>query len=165
MTKRSGFTLLELLVVIAIIGILAGVGLNTFPGALARARDGQRIDDARGIVAAAQQLYSEKGRYPGSSGSSSGTCLARCSSTSGANWIPELVPNYLATVPVDPKNTFSAGGQELIYYYITNGEDYCLQVSQETDATNNRNYATQRNNVWLLRFSPNGKTASICGGL
>ena len=51
MFKRlhHGFTLIELLVVITIIGILAGIGLNSFQSSQKKSRDATRKSDLRQI--------------------------------------------------------------------------------------------------------------------
>lgn len=154
---KKGFTLIELLVVISVMGILATVGLNTFPGAIAKARDSQRVDDARKIIAAVHSFFTDKDKYPPTS---SGACNPGwCDSRGGTSWIPDLVPSYLPNVPVDPKNTTPPN---LVYYYTTDGDDYCLQVSQERDASTSRNYRSNQN-PWYLRFGPYGPNGGLCG--
>lgn len=155
-----GFTLIELLIVISIIGILSAVGLTTFPGVFARARDARRIEDSRDITKALQQFYSEKGKYPPSSSTSCNP--GWCSSVSGSStWIPDLSPTYIPSVPVDPVNT--GGSPELISWYTTDSSDYCLQISQEKDATKNPNYRGYWNNTWKLRLGPYGPNGGLCG--
>lgn len=61
---QTGFTIIELLIVIAIIGILAGLVLNNFQGAQAKARDTQRRTDTNSIHAKLEEFYNEKGGYP-----------------------------------------------------------------------------------------------------
>ena len=61
---QSGFTIIELLIVIAIIGILAGLVLNNFQGAQAKARDTQRRTDINNIHAKLEEFYNEEGGYP-----------------------------------------------------------------------------------------------------
>ncbi len=68
-----GFTLLELIVVIAIIGILSVIILPSFSNALAKARDGRKVSELKGI-SAGMLLYSQQngGKYP-ASGYATGT--------------------------------------------------------------------------------------------
>lgn len=61
---QAGFTIIELLIVIAIIGILAGLVLNNFQGAQAKARDTQRRTDINNIHAKLEEFYNEQGGYP-----------------------------------------------------------------------------------------------------
>lgn len=161
---QKGFTLIELLVVIAMIGILATIGLNTFPGALGKARDAQRLDDAKKIISGVHQYYAEKGRYPPASG-----CTNWCNSGAGSaaetTWIGDLVPTYLPQVPQDPKDISSP---DLLYRYITNssGDDYCLEIHQERDASTSRNYVgtsgSGSSQIWKLKFGPLGPTGGLC---
>lgn len=61
---QSGFTIIELLIVIAIIAILAGLVLNNFQGAQAKARDTQRITDIGNIHSKLEEYYNENNAYP-----------------------------------------------------------------------------------------------------
>lgn len=61
---QKGFTIIELLIVIAIIAILAGLVLNNFQGAQAKARDTQRVTDINNIHSKLEEFYNEKGGYP-----------------------------------------------------------------------------------------------------
>lgn len=61
---QSGFTIIELLIVIAIIGILAGLVLNNFQGAQAKARDTQRRTDINNVHAKLEEFYNDNGGYP-----------------------------------------------------------------------------------------------------
>jgi len=63
-SAQKGFTIIELLIVIAIIGILAGLVLNNFQGAQAKARDTQRRTDINNIHAKLEEFYNENGNYP-----------------------------------------------------------------------------------------------------
>lgn len=61
---QSGFTIIELLIVIAIIGILAGLVLNNFQGAQAKARDVQRKTRMNSIYSKLEEYYNNNGGYP-----------------------------------------------------------------------------------------------------
>lgn len=61
---QKGFTIIELLIVIAIIAILAGLVLNNFQGAQAKARDTQRVTDVNNIHSKLEEYYNENGGYP-----------------------------------------------------------------------------------------------------
>lgn len=159
-----GFTLIELITVIAIIGVLATIGINTFPAAFAKARDSQRLDDAKKITTAVQVYYNDNNAYPPASGCNPGWCNSGAGGSSQTTWVGDLVSTYLPFIPQDPKDLSSP---DLLYYYTTSGDDYCLQVSQEKDATASRNYSSTSgsgaNQVWKLRFGPSGPAGGICG--
>jgi len=61
---QQGFTIIELLIVIAIIGILAGLVLNNFQGAQAKARDVQRRTRVNSIHSKLEEYYNNNGGYP-----------------------------------------------------------------------------------------------------
>jgi prepilin-type N-terminal cleavage/methylation domain-containing protein len=63
---QQGFTIIELLIVIAIIAILAGLVLNNFQSAQAKARDTQRITKINALHTKLEEFYNEASGYPSS---------------------------------------------------------------------------------------------------
>lgn len=61
---QRGFTIIELLIVIAIIAILAGLVLNNFQGAQAKARDTQTVTRVNAIHSKLEEFYNEANGYP-----------------------------------------------------------------------------------------------------
>ncbi|HRH24899.1 MAG TPA: prepilin-type N-terminal cleavage/methylation domain-containing protein [Candidatus Paceibacterota bacterium] len=100
----KGFTLLELLTVIAIIGLLASVVVVSINTSRTKARDSQRINDLRQIRIALELYYNENGYYPPA------PCGYDCNGYFSSNtpeWstLASYLSPYIATLPVDPKNT------------------------------------------------------------
>lgn len=81
--KKLGFTLIELLVVIAIIGILIAVGTVSYTRSVQLSRDSRRKTDLEQIRQALETYRSENSVYPDATS--------------------DLSPDYLTTVPLDPK--------------------------------------------------------------
>ncbi len=77
-TKQKGFTIVELLIVIVIIGILAAISIVAYNGVTQKARDDQRLSDARNIANAAASYNAEEGKWLTTSemAATSGTSLA-----------------------------------------------------------------------------------------
>jgi type II secretion system protein G len=120
--KSSGFTLVELLVVIAIIGLLSSVVLVSLNNSRAKARDARRITDLKQIQTALELYYDTSGQYPLPS-RGSGVWSGHCPSYGDADdYIPDLTPNYIASLPRDPKYDESY----YCYLYKSDGKDYAL---------------------------------------
>jgi len=98
-TREDAFTLIELLIVIALIGLLASaVSIAINPGKrVALANDAVRKQNFGGLANALLVYYVERGFYP-----YVGDDLM-ADSTEGPDWIPGLRPDYLKTLPKDPK--------------------------------------------------------------
>jgi prepilin-type N-terminal cleavage/methylation domain-containing protein len=120
MTKKQnkGFTLLEILLVIAAIGILAAIVLVAInPNRqIAQARNTVRQADINTIQKAVEQYLIEKGSYPngitntyreicntGSNNNTQGTVSNGCID------LRELVPDYIASIPVNPSTSTHSG--------------------------------------------------------
>lgn len=68
MSRRTdrGFTLIELLTVMLIIGILAGIAIPQFRGAVGKADAARVLSDVNTIRLAAHDHLADTGRFPGS---------------------------------------------------------------------------------------------------
>lgn len=98
--SNSGFTLIEVLVVIGMIAILASVVLVAINPArqFRQGRDLQRSSNINAILSAVGQYTADhKGTVPAAI-----TTDKKNISNSGANLCADLVPTYLAALPVDP---------------------------------------------------------------
>ena len=121
---QKGFTIIELLIVIAIIGILAGLVLNNFQGAQAKARDVQRKSRINSIYGKLEEYYNNNSGYP--DGNFTTTTLAGIDSdalkdTNGA--APTYSFQIAATTPTAPTlPTTSTSGSQFFYqaYGCTN---------------------------------------------
>ena len=95
--KPFGFSLVELLVVIAVIGILVTVASIAYGNVREKTRDSERKEELKALKAALLMYYQDYDVYP-----NPGADLMS-DSTEGVNWIPGLVPDYIRSLPKDPK--------------------------------------------------------------
>ncbi len=110
--NKKGFTLLEILLVVGIIAILAGIVIIAINPSkqLADARNAQRKSDVRAISDAIYQYTLDPGHTldnVNNGGSpavdENGTCNASSTETDVYDMQAELVPTYLADIPIDPQ--------------------------------------------------------------
>lgn len=120
---RKGFTLIELLIVIGIIAVLAAIVLVATDPAkrFAQSRDSRRAAEVYSILNAILNYTADHvGTIPSSIDSTAGTsqmlgtaasgCNVGCSpagttTTSCADLSSDLVTEYIAKIPVDPRGT------------------------------------------------------------
>lgn len=102
--RKLGFTLIELLVVVAVIGILFSVGLASYLTAQKQTRDARRKTDLLSIQQALETYRSEYGYYPDLT-----------------SWTTALAPDFISTVPTDPKTGS--------YRYVPGGGAYVATYS------------------------------------
>jgi prepilin-type N-terminal cleavage/methylation domain-containing protein len=108
--NTQGFTLIELLVVIAIIGLLSSVVLAALNQTRAKARDTQRLSQAKEIVTAIELYIADKGYAPPLGGVSncenpSSACMARDDNEGNAwNTLQSELSPYISSLPRDPKS-------------------------------------------------------------
>jgi type II secretion system protein G len=135
--RTSGFTIVELLIVIVVIAILATISVVAYAGIQVRARDSQRQQDIKQIVAALEMYYLDNGAYPNGSGST--TINSSWSTTADASWqnfVNALTP-YMGNVPRDPTSTPGGNVQAVgnyNYAYFSSGS-YCRSVAVSTRQT------------------------------
>lgn len=143
LSQSKGFTLIELLVVISIIGILSSIGLTSFSKSQSKARDAKRLSDAKEIRTALEMYQQQFNSYPNTGGG------WEYSAGWGGAMQSLQTQGFLFSLPKDPKNV---GSPELYYYYNSDRTNYCIQISQENDATSNPNYWGYWGLTWKLRY-------------
>ncbi len=107
-TKQAGFTIVELLIVIIVIGILATIAFVSYGNVTRKARDSERVADAKAIASKAEEYYATNGSYPDA------TTLA---GLSGLNAESKKSPNGGAVVTTVP--TFGTTANDQYAYVVT----------------------------------------------
>jgi prepilin-type N-terminal cleavage/methylation domain-containing protein len=104
-----GFTLIELLVVIAILSILLVIVLVAInPAKQTRdARNTQRRADVLTILNSVNQYFVANGVFPTGVATGSAVPIKSASGGTGSTFCTQLVPDYVAALPFDPKSGYS----------------------------------------------------------
>lgn len=105
-TARRGFTIVELLIVIVIVAILATITVVAYRGIQARARDSQRLQDAKTLEKALRIYLINNGDLPVHTGVGGSSDWERSSSEPEGQFLEALATSgAISKVPIDPTNT------------------------------------------------------------
>ena len=85
------------------------------------------FDDCIFFKKALEEFYEKYGYYPKSTGFNG---LYSSYGASGANWIPDLVPQYILSLPRDPRMNSDPANQ---YLYASDGKDYKIIAHNPED--------------------------------
>jgi prepilin-type N-terminal cleavage/methylation domain-containing protein len=114
--KRKGFSFIELIVVVTIIAVLSVAGVISYSAANKKSRDSRRISDLEKMRMALEMVRQVGVTYP--------------------TTIGVLAPDYMQTVPTDPKSDGSA----YLYQQLNSGYGYQLTASMEDLGSTNGAY-------------------------
>ncbi len=107
MNKQRGFTLIELLVVIAIIGLLSSIVMASLNSAREKARDTSRKQSLIQLRNALEMYYADNGSFPTTDSNWYGSDPSSTFETNDGEYIPNLAPTYISSLPQDPKGGWS----------------------------------------------------------
>ena len=106
----KGFSFIELIVVVTIIAVMSVIGVISFGGVNRRSRDSRRISDLEKMRISLEMIRQVGRTYPASSAA--------------------LAPNYIQTLPVDPKTKAS-----YTYAQLSGGYQYTIVAILEDAAS------------------------------
>lgn len=132
MYYKKGFTVVELLVSISIIGLLSTIVFASFSQAQKRSRMAKRVSDLKQMQVALEYYYAVNKSYP----NTGALWRSQCSwwgSLAANDVIPGLVPNYIASIPSDPK--MDAAANTSCYIYMSDGSNYFVRAYNMVEFT------------------------------
>lgn len=139
-SSQIGFTLIELMVVVGIIAILSSILYANFNEARMIARDKTRMTTLKEVQLALELYKAQNGEYP-LTGCNEVTSFVGPTGKAGSdyvyctNYIPGLVPEFIAVLPVESMHLNESGRG---YFYRSDGNSYKLinrgvEVNMVTD--------------------------------
>lgn len=138
MKSLKGFTLIELLVAISIMAVLSVIGLTTYSGVQARARDTRRMEDLRRITTYLELYYQKEGQYPDAPDTNGTECVTSqfWDISSNTTFLSDLVAKGITDkVPVERSPIL---GKTCSYRYtkvVVSGKTYAILVADlETES-------------------------------
>lgn len=117
-----GFTVVELLIVIVVIGVLAAISISAYNGVQQRARDSQRLQDAKIVEKALRMHLHQTGALFGPT-STDGSWETSAEDSPGQFLESLVAANIISKVPTDPQNTASRHYRYYLYPAGTSGCD------------------------------------------
>lgn len=117
MQSKRGFTLVELLVAVSIIALLTTIGMIVYSSVQIKARDARRKSDLQSLRLALELYYQKNGQYPFDKNTGYWN-----NSSQPQPWIAQLVPDYMNTLPLDPKANEGIPTQALFGYGYWSGD-------------------------------------------
>jgi type IV pilus assembly protein PilA len=117
LNSDEGFTLVELLVVILIIGILAAIAIPSFLNQKGKGEDAAAKSAAREAATAMETLYTEEGRYDGTTAALTGAKLRAIEPTLPADG---TAPGQMNV------NSVGAAGYSITVYSKPSAREYTL---------------------------------------
>lgn len=144
-----GFSLVEILVTVTIIAVLTAVGVVSYSSVNKRSRDAKRKSDLEQIRSALEMYRVDTGNYPCNNTPLSPTYVQGWVSYPYAS--PRvslksvLEPDYMTTVPLDPKVT----NANLGYFTVVSGNYFGYMYGAYSCTSTSRGYA-----LWAQLESP-----------
>ena len=129
--KNIGMTIIELMLVMAIVSLFAGVSLATVRKGQTDGRDQTRKATLRKLQVYLELYKDNNGSYPSTGGAWYSSESGDAVSNNGGNWIPNLSPTYVRSLPTDPvggasKISACSGWKSSYLYRSDDGNDYAL---------------------------------------
>jgi len=100
---QAGFTFIEMLTVTVLIAVMVSIAVVSYVNASKSTRDSRRKQDLAQMQFALEAYKQTYGEYPDKGPGCSGWAYPGCQSS--GDWIVGLVPDYIVSLPLDPKQT------------------------------------------------------------
>jgi hypothetical protein len=113
-----------------------------------------RLTDLKEVNEALEAFHEAKGYYPSTQSNWVGSIWVREGLTTADDWLPELSPVWIPSLPIDPSNSKASDGPQ--YIYASDGVDYKLIAYRTGDC--------ELAMVGPVKVDPRRKSATGCFG-